>query len=95
MEIEIKKSIKPVNYKKAINILENRVNDLSLKSGKELIWFLNHRSIFTAGTSYSDKEIIDRSIKLIKTNRGGKITWHGPGQIICYLVIDVYIIHIN
>tara|TARA_Y100000992_G_scaffold301659_1_gene273141 strand:+ start:953 stop:1573 length:621 start_codon:yes stop_codon:yes gene_type:complete len=89
MEIEIKKSIKPVNYKKAINILENRVNDLSLKSGKELIWFLNHRSIFTAGTSYSDKEIIDRSIKLIKTNRGGKITWHGPGQIICYMVIDL------
>ena len=89
MDIEIKKSIKPVNYKKAINILENRVNDLSLKSGKELIWFLNHRSIFTAGTSYSDKEIIDRSIKLIKTNRGGKITWHGPGQIICYMVIDL------
>ena len=89
MEIEIKKSIKPVNYKTAINILEKRVHNLAINNGRELIWFLEHKSIFTAGTSYKENEIIEKSIKIFKTNRGGKITWHGPGQIICYLVIDL------
>ena len=89
MNIEIKNSIKPVNYKTAINILEKRVHNLALNSGRELIWFLEHKSIFTAGTSYKENEIIEKSIKIFKTNRGGKITWHGPGQIVCYLVIDL------
>ena len=89
MEIEIKKSIKPVNYKKAINLLEERVKNVTLNNEKELIWFLEHKSIFTAGTSYKEKEIVEKSIKIFKTNRGGKITWHGPGQIICYLVLDL------
>tara|TARA_Y100000816_G_scaffold148904_1_gene105806 strand:- start:1260 stop:1880 length:621 start_codon:yes stop_codon:yes gene_type:complete len=89
MNIEIKKSIKAVNYQMAINLLEKRVKDLALNNGKELIWFLEHKSIFTAGTSYKEKEIVEKSIKILKTNRGGKITWHGPGQIICYLVIDL------
>tara|TARA_A100001015_G_scaffold192795_1_gene214872 strand:- start:1631 stop:2251 length:621 start_codon:yes stop_codon:yes gene_type:complete len=89
MNIEIKKTIKPVNYMNAIRLLENRVNNLIQNKGKELIWFLEHKAIFTAGTSYNEKEIIDKSIKVIKTNRGGKITWHGPGQIVCYVVIDL------
>ena len=89
MNIEIKKSIKPVNYKFAINLLEKRVHNLAINNGKELIWFLEHKSIFTAGTNYKEKEIIDKSIKIFKTNRGGKITWHGPGQIICYMVINL------
>tara|TARA_B100000989_G_scaffold134134_1_gene99674 strand:+ start:119 stop:739 length:621 start_codon:yes stop_codon:yes gene_type:complete len=89
MNIEIKKSIKPVNYKIAINFLEKRVEKLVVNNGKELIWFLEHKSIFTAGTSYDEAEILDKSIKIFKTNRGGKITWHGPGQIICYMVIDL------
>ena len=89
MNIEIKKSIKAVNYKMAINLLEKRVKDLALNNGKELIWFLEHKSIFTAGTSFKEKEIIEKTIKVFKTSRGGKITWHGPGQIICYLVIDL------
>tara|TARA_A100001015_G_scaffold320216_1_gene445815 strand:+ start:1265 stop:1885 length:621 start_codon:yes stop_codon:yes gene_type:complete len=89
MDIEIKKSIKPVNYKMAIDLLEKRVENVAIDNGKELIWFLEHKSIFTAGTSYKEKEIIDKSIKIFKSNRGGKITWHGPGQIICYVVIDL------
>ena len=89
MDIEIKKSIKPVNYKTAINILEKRAHNLALNNGRDLIWFLEHKSIYTAGTSYKENEIIEKSIKIFKTNRGGKITWHGPGQIICYLVIDL------
>tara|TARA_Y100001970_G_scaffold31324_1_gene38899 strand:- start:928 stop:1551 length:624 start_codon:yes stop_codon:yes gene_type:complete len=90
MNIEIKKSIKPVNYDKAINLLEERVEQLANnKKTKELIWFLEHPSIFTGGSSYKKEEILDNSIKINKTSRGGKITWHGPGQLICYFVIDL------
>ena len=89
MDIEIKKSIKPVNYKSAINMLERRVQNLALNNGRELIWFLEHKSIFTEGTNYRENEIIEKNIEIFKTNRGGKITWHGPGQIICYMVINL------
>ena len=89
MNIEIKKSIKPINYFDAINILEKRLKDLYAHINKELIWTLEHDEIFTAGTSYKENEILDKSIDLIKTNRGGKITCHAPGQLICYFVIDL------
>ena len=89
MNIEIKKSIKPVNYFDAINILESRLKDLYEKNEQELIWTLEHNEVFTAGTSYKDNEIIDKSIKILETNRGGKITYHGPGQLICYFVLDL------
>ena len=89
MNIEIKKSIKPINYFDAINILEKRLEDLYAHINKELIWTLEHDVIFTAGTSYKENEILDTSINLIKTNRGGKITCHAPGQLICYFVIDL------
>ena len=89
MNIEIKKSIKPVNYFDAINILESRLKDLYENNEQELIWTLEHNEVFTAGTSYKDNEIIDKSIKILETNRGGKITYHGPGQLICYFVLDL------
>ncbi len=89
MNIEIKKSIKPINYFEAIDLLEKRLDDLHKNKGKELIWILEHNEIFTAGTSYSENEILDNSINLIKTNRGGKITCHAPGQLICYFVLDL------
>ena len=89
MNIEIKKSIKPVNYFDAINILESRLKDLYQNNKQELIWTLEHNEVFTAGTSYKENEIIDKSIKILETNRGGKITYHGPGQLICYFVLDL------
>ncbi len=89
MNIEIKKSIKPVNYFDAINILESRLKDLYENNEKELIWTLEHNQVFTAGTSYKVNEIIDKSIKILETNRGGKITYHGPGQLVCYFVLDL------
>ena len=89
MNIEIKKSIKPVNYLDAINSMEKRLENILQKNSKEFIWTLEHDKIFTAGTSYNENEIIDKSIKIIKTNRGGKITCHAPGQLICYFVIDL------
>ena len=89
MNIEIKKSIKPVNYFDAIGILESRLKDLYENNEQELIWTLEHNEVFTAGTSYKENEIIDKSIKILETNRGGKITYHGPGQLICYFVLDL------
>ena len=89
MSIEIKKSIKPINYFDAINALETRLKDLLNGTEKELIWILEHSEVFTAGTSYNKNEIIDKSIKILETNRGGKITYHGPGQLICYFVLDL------
>ena len=89
MNIEIKKSIKPINYFDAINFLEKRLEDLHKNIDKELIWILEHDAIFTAGTSYKESEVLDNSIDLLKTNRGGKITCHAPGQLICYFVIDL------
>tara|TARA_B100000900_G_C20369165_1_gene629650 strand:- start:75 stop:704 length:630 start_codon:yes stop_codon:yes gene_type:complete len=89
MTIDIKKSQKPVKYNDAIRILEKRLIDVHSKNSNELIWVLEHKEIYTAGTSFKESEILDKSIKIIKTNRGGKITYHGPGQLICYFVIDL------
>ena len=89
MNIEIKKSIKPVKYINAIKKMEDRLNDIFNGKKNELIWVLEHEKVFTGGTSYKKSEILDKSIKLIKTNRGGKITYHGPGQLIFYIVLDL------
>ena len=89
MNIEIKKSKKPVKYEEAIALMERRLLKISKKSSNDLIWLLEHDELYTAGTSSNEKEILDKSIKIIKTNRGGKITYHGPGQLVCYFVIDL------
>ena len=89
MTIEIKKSQNPVKYEDAISFMEDRLKDIYLKKVNDLIWVLEHDHIYTSGTSYNENEIIDKSINIIKTNRGGKITYHGPGQLICYFVIDL------
>ena len=89
MNIEIKLTKKPVEYNKAITFLENRLIKLKNNKANELIWILEHPNTYTAGISYRDNEILDKNIKIIKTSRGGKVTWHGPGQKICYFVIDL------
>ena len=89
MNIDIKKSTKLINYTEAIDFLEKRLIEVHQNKSNELIWILEHPSTFTAGMSYNKNEILDKKINLIKTNRGGKITWHGPGQLVCYFVIDL------
>ena len=89
MNIEIKKSTKPVKYNDALAYLEARLKLLSENKGRELIWILEHDPVFTAGINYSKNDILDKSINIQKTNRGGKITYHGPGQLIFYFVIDL------
>jgi len=89
MNIEIKKSIKPVKYQEAIKLLEERLIDINNNKKSDLIWILEHEEVYTAGTSYNEDEVLNKNINLIKTNRGGKITYHGPGQLICYFAIDL------
>ena len=89
MNIEIKKSKKPIKYNDAIEFMEQRLLEVNEKKSKQLIWILEHEDLYTAGTSFNENEIIDKSVKIVKTNRGGKITYHGPGQLICYFVIDL------
>ena len=89
MSIEIKKSQKPVKYDEALRFMENRLLDINQNKSKNLIWILEHEELYTAGKNYKDNEILDKSVKIIQTNRGGKITYHGPGQLICYFVIDL------
>ena len=95
MNIEIKKSIKPIKYDLAIKLLEQRLIDINNDKKSDLIWILEHEEIYTAGTSYKEEEVLNKDIDLIKTNRGGKITYHGPGQLICYFAIDLKQRHKN
>ena len=95
MNIEIKKSIKPIKYADAIEFLEERLKNINDNKKNDLIWILEHEEIYTAGTSYKEEEVLNKDIDLIKTNRGGKITYHGPGQLICYFAIDLKQRHKN
>ena len=89
MNIEIKKSQKPVKYEDALKFMEKRLLEIDQNKSNDLIWTLEHEDIYTAGTNFKENEVLDKSIKILKTNRGGKITYHGPGQLICYFVIDL------
>jgi lipoyl(octanoyl) transferase len=89
MSIEIKLNKKPIPYEKAMLFLNKRVEEVKNGDKKELIWILEHPKTYTAGVSFKQNEIIDKKIKIIKTNRGGKITLHNPGQMVIYFVIDL------
>ena len=89
MYIDIKKSKKPIEYRKAIKLLEERLIRINEEKAPDLIWSLEHLPVYTAGTNHKKTEILDSSINVIKTNRGGKITYHGPGQKVFYFVIDL------
>ena len=89
MIIEVKISKKLVPYKKAMNTLEKRVDDVKNGRKKELLWILEHPTIYTGGIRSKESEVLDKKIKYISTNRGGKITLHNPGQKIIYFVINL------
>ena len=90
MNIEIKKQYDLVDYETSVKFMQLRVKEISRNLQKELIWFLNHDHIYTKGTSANENEILKTNeIKIVKTNRGGKTTYHGPGQRIVYFMIDL------
>ena len=89
MNIEVKNSIKPIDYTRSMKILEKRVQDVLFGKKKELLWILEHKTVYTAGTSANEKDLIDKNLPISKTNRGGKYTVHSPGQKVVYFVLNL------
>ena len=89
MNIEVKSSVKLVNYTESMKILEQRVEDVFLGKKDEFLWIIEHLPVYTAGTNSRSTDLLDKSLKVIKTNRGGKHTYHGPGQKVVYFVLDL------
>ena len=89
MDVEIKKSIKPIKYNFAINYMEKRLEQISKGKKNELMWILEHNTVYTGGTSSNNKDLIDKNLNIIKTKRGGKYTVHSPGQKIVYFVLNL------
>ena len=89
MNIEVKNSEKLVDYIDSMKILEKRVEDVFLGKKRELLWILEHKTVYTAGITANDNDLLDKNIKVIKTNRGGKHTLHSPGQKVIYFVLNL------
>ena len=88
--MEWKKSRNPLDYKIALIQMEEIVNKIISGDAKETIWLLEHNEIYTAGTSTKDIHLKNvKGAPVIKTNRGGQLTFHGPGQRIIYLMINL------
>ena len=88
--IEFFNSSELVDYKKSIELMEKRVEGINEDKASELLWFLEHPSIYTAGTSSNDKDLLNENLfPVFRTNRGGQFTYHGPGQRIAYVMLNV------
>ncbi len=83
-------SNKNVDYINAFKFMQKKVNGIINHNEDDLVWLLNHDHIYTCGTSASEKEIINiTNTPIIQTNRGGKTTYHGPGQRVIYLMVNL------
>tara|TARA_B110000971_G_scaffold198018_1_gene214312 strand:+ start:324 stop:935 length:612 start_codon:yes stop_codon:yes gene_type:complete len=89
MTLQVKISKKLVSYKTAFSYLKKRVDLVKKFKSRELVWILEHPLTFTGGIRSKENEILDKKIKLVKTNRGGKITLHNQGQKIVYFVLNL------
>ena len=89
MTLQVKISKKLVSYEMAFSFLRKRVELIKKSKKNELIWILEHPLTFTSGIRSKKNEILDKKIKIIKTNRGGKITLHNPGQKIVYFALNL------
>ena len=88
--IEWTNSTNLTDYEVACNIMEERVNNIINKDANELVWLLEHPSIYTAGTSSKDEDLIEKDrFPVYKTGRGGQYTYHGPGQRIVYFMLNL------
>jgi lipoyl(octanoyl) transferase len=79
----------PVSYLEAIEIMEQRVADIEAGRASELIWLLEHPPLYTAGTSAAESELLEVKFPVFKTGRGGRFTYHGPGQRVIYCMMDL------
>ena len=88
--IEFFNSSELIDYKKSIEFMEKRVEGINESKASELLWFLEHPPIYTAGTSSNDKDLLNENLfPVFRTNRGGQFTYHGPGQRVAYVMLNV------
>ena len=90
LEVEWKKSAGLVPYEQAVEWMERRVAQIIAGEALEVIWLLEHPPLYTAGTSSDEKDLIDPNrFPVFKAQRGGQYTYHGPGQRVVYVILDV------
>lgn len=87
--IEWRTAPAPVDYPTAMEAMEARAAAIRDTGARELIWLLEHPPLYTAGTSADARELIDPRFPVFKTGRGGRYTYHGPGQRIGYVMLDL------
>ncbi len=87
--IEWKAENSPVEYDEAVSTMENRVAEIRDGNASEMMWLLEHPPLYTAGTSAKDDDLLDARFPVYKTGRGGEYTYHGPGQRIGYVMLDL------
>ena len=84
------KSNELVDYDYAVKFMESRASDIASNKKKELIWLVEHPPLYTAGASAKEKDLLDKnSFPVYRTRRGGKFTYHGPGQRVAYVMLDL------
>ena len=88
--VEWRVSDTPVGYQNALDLMEQRVADIASGAASELVWLLEHPPLYTAGTSADSTDLVqpDR-FPVFKTGRGGQYTYHGPGQRVAYVMLDL------
>jgi lipoyl(octanoyl) transferase len=79
----------PVPYPEAVAAMEARAAAIAAGTAPELVWLLEHPPLYTSGTSAKDADLIDPRFPVFATGRGGQFTYHGPGQRVVYLMIDL------
>lgn len=76
-------------YPEAVDFMEQRVAAIAEGRARELVWLVEHPPIYTAGTSAKDSDLLDARFPVFKTGRGGQFTYHGPGQRVGYVMLDL------
>jgi lipoyl(octanoyl) transferase len=88
-EIELRMSDGRVPYREALAEMEARNRAIAAGEARELIWLLEHPPVYTAGTSAQGDELLDPRFEVVEAGRGGRYTYHGPGQRIGYVLVDL------
>lgn len=79
----------PVAYQDAVDVMEKQAADIAAGHAPELVWLLEHPPLYTSGTSARPDDLIDARFPVFSTGRGGQFTYHGPGQRVVYLMLDL------
>jgi lipoyl(octanoyl) transferase len=79
----------PVEYPAAVAAMEARAADVASGQAGELVWLLEHPALYTSGTSGRNEDLLDPRFPLFTTGRGGQLTYHGPGQRVAYVMLDL------